>query len=49
MSGAVPTQIKLHQNSRLLEIHFDDATSYELPCEYLRVFSPSTEVRAVND
>ena len=49
MSGAVPTQIKLHQNSRLLEIHFDDATSYELPCEYRWVFSPSAEVRAVND
>lgn len=49
MSGAVPTQIKPHQKTRLLEIHFDDATSYELPCEYLRVFSPSAEVRAVND
>ena len=40
-----PTEIKLHQKSRLLEIAFDDGKRYNLPCEYLRVFSPSAEVR----
>lgn len=41
----LPTEIKLHQKSRLLEIAFDDGKRYTLPCEYLRVFSPSAEVR----
>jgi DUF971 family protein len=40
-----PTEIKLHQKSRLLEIAFDNGKRYSLPCEYLRVFSPSAEVR----
>ena len=40
-----PTEIKLHQKSRLLEIAFDDGQRFSLPCEYLRVFSPSAEVR----
>jgi len=40
-----PTEIKLHQKSRKLEIQTDDGVRYELPCEYLRVFSPSAEVR----
>jgi DUF971 family protein len=40
-----PTEIKLHQKSRVLEIAFDDGKRYSLPCEYLRVFSPSAEVR----
>ena len=40
-----PTEIKLHQNSRLLEVAFEDGTHFQLPCEYLRVFSPSAEVR----
>ena len=40
-----PTEIKLHQKSRFLEIAFDDGKRYSLPCEYLRVFSPSAEVR----
>ncbi len=40
-----PTELKLHQKSRVLEISFDDATCFLLPCEYLRVFSPSAEVR----
>lgn len=40
-----PTEIKLHQNSRVLEVHFEDGTHFQLPCEYLRVFSPSAEVR----
>jgi DUF971 family protein len=40
-----PTEIKLHQSSRLLEVAFEDDTRFQLPCEYLRVFSPSAEVR----
>ncbi|NIR60191.1 MAG: DUF971 domain-containing protein [Gammaproteobacteria bacterium] len=40
-----PTDIKLHQKSRQLEIAFEDGARFRLPCEYLRVFSPSAEVR----
>ncbi len=40
-----PTDIKLHQKSRYLEVAFDDGRHFDLPCEYLRVFSPSAEVR----
>lgn len=40
-----PTDIKLHQKSRLLEISFDDGATFQMPCEYLRVYSPSAEVR----
>ena len=40
-----PTEIKLHQQSRVLEIHFDDGFTCNLSCEYLRVFSPSAEVQ----
>lgn len=39
-----PSEIKLHQQSRLLEITFEDGTCYQLPYEYLRVYSPSAEV-----
>jgi DUF971 family protein len=41
----MPTEIKLHQKSRLLEIAFSDGQRFELPCEFLRVYSPSAEVR----
>jgi len=41
----VPTEIKLHQLSRRLEIAFDNGTRFELPYEFLRVYSPSAEVR----
>jgi DUF971 family protein len=37
-------EIKLHQQSRLLEIAFDDGSTFQLPYEYLRVYSPSAEV-----
>lgn len=40
-----PTEIKLHQKSRVLEIGFDDGKVFSLPCELLRVYSPSAEVR----
>lgn len=41
----LPVEIKLHQVSRLLEIAFDDGKTFTLPCELLRVYSPSAEVR----
>ena len=40
-----PTDIILHRASHKLEVAFDDGTRYELPCEYLRVESPSAEVQ----
>lgn len=40
-----PTEIKLHQKSRILEISFADGKTFQLPCEFLRVYSPSAEVR----
>ncbi len=40
-----PTEIILHQQSKKLEIAFDDGERYKLPFEFLRVFSPSAEVR----
>lgn len=40
-----PIDIKLHQKSRLLEITFDDHSHCMLSCEFLRVYSPSAEVR----
>lgn len=40
-----PTEIKLHQRSRVLELAFDDGFECNLTCEYLRVHSPSAEVQ----
>jgi DUF971 family protein len=40
-----PTEITLHSASRVLEIAFDDGRSFRLPFEFLRVYSPSAEVR----
>jgi DUF971 family protein len=40
---ANPTNIILHQLSNSLEIHFDDGKIFHLPCEYLRVYTPSAE------
>jgi DUF971 family protein len=40
-----PTNIKSRTKSRLLEVSFDDGSVFELPYEYLRVYSPSAEVR----
>jgi DUF971 family protein len=40
-----PSSIKLRTKSRVLEVAFDDGATYELPFEYLRVYSPSAEVR----
>jgi len=40
-----PTAILLHQKSRVLEIAFSDGKRFRLTCEFLRVYSPSAEVR----
>src|SRR5258705_13160711 len=40
-----PSAITLHQKSRVLEIAFTDGRTFKLPYEYLRVYSPSAEVR----
>jgi DUF971 family protein len=40
-----PTDIRLHQKSRVLELTFNDGAHFRLPCELLRVYSPSAEVR----
>ena len=45
MSDPVATEIKLRNRSRLLEVTFDDGARFELPFEYLRVSSPSAEVK----
>jgi DUF971 family protein len=40
-----PLGIKLHKRSRELELEYPDGERYSLSCEYLRVYSPSAEVR----
>jgi DUF971 family protein len=45
LSERIPTGITLHQKSRVLEIAFSDGRSFRLPYEFLRVYSPSAEVR----
>ena len=45
MAGVTATEIKLRKRSKLLEVAFDDGSRFELPFEYLRVFSPSAEVK----
>ncbi len=40
-----PTEITVHSGSRVLEIAFDDGNRFRLPFEFLRVYSPSAEVR----
>jgi DUF971 family protein len=45
MSAPQPTEITLHQASRILEMAFSDGETFRLPCEFLRVYSPSAEVR----
>ncbi len=45
MTQLIPTEIKMRQQSRLLDVTFQDGTTFSLTWEYLRVFSPSAEVR----
>lgn len=44
-TAPIPTAITLHQKSRLLEVAFSDGQTFKLTCEFLRVHSPSAEVR----
>ena len=44
-STPIPTEIKLHQQSKVLEISFGNGRAFRLSYEYLRVYSPSAEVR----
>jgi DUF971 family protein len=43
-----PTEIRLKQAEKVLEIDFDDGSRFRLPAEYLRVESPSAEVQGHN-
>ena len=45
MHASVPTEIRLRRAARVLEVSFDDGARYALPFEYLRVHSPSAEVK----
>jgi DUF971 family protein len=40
----VPKEIKLHKQSRILDITFSDGITFQFSCEFLRVYSPSAEV-----
>ncbi|MGH8199916.1 MAG: gamma-butyrobetaine hydroxylase-like domain-containing protein [Steroidobacteraceae bacterium] len=40
-----PLEIKVRRAARLLQVTFEDGSRYELPFEYLRVYSPSAEVK----
>ena len=44
-TAPVPVEIRLHQGSRTLEIGYANGERYTLDCEFLRVHSPSAEVR----
>ena len=44
-AARTPTEIRLRRQSRVLDVAFDDGQRFELPFEYLRVYSPSAEVR----
>lgn len=41
----VPTELKLHRKSGVLSVTFNDGKAFNFPCEFLRVYSPSAEVR----
>jgi|SRR5580658_9249063 DUF971 family protein len=45
MSGPLATEIRLRRLARVLEVSFADGSRFELPFEYLRVHSPSAEVK----
>jgi DUF971 family protein len=40
-----PTALTVHQQSRQLEVAFDDGASFSIPFELMRVYSPSAEVQ----
>ena len=41
----IPEELRLDRQARELHVRFDDGSQFVLPCEYLRVFSPSAEVK----
>ena len=41
----IPTNVVVHQQSKVLELSYEDGSSYRLPFELLRVLSPSAEVQ----
>jgi len=45
MNTPIPVAIELHRQSKTLDLRYADGSQYTLPCEYLRVYSPSAEVR----
>ena len=47
--AAVPVEIKLDASARRLELTYEDGTRFRLPCEYLRVYSPSVEVSGLGE
>ena len=45
IKAPLPQDIVVHQQSKVLELVYEDGRSYQLPFEFLRVWSPSAEVR----
>ena len=45
MTAPIPSKIHYHKKARELELSYADGESHRLPVEYLRVYSPSAEVR----
>ena len=43
--SSIPEELKLDRQARELRVSFGDGTQFVLPCEYLRIFSPSAEVK----
>jgi DUF971 family protein len=44
-SSPRPTALTVHQQSRLLEVSFDDGATFRIPFELMRIYSPSAEVQ----
>jgi DUF971 family protein len=45
MNQNIPKTLVAHQQSKVLELGYEDGSTYRLPFEFLRVLSPSAEVR----
>ena len=41
----IPSNLIVHENSKVLELQYENGKSYRLPFEFLSVYSPSDEVR----
>jgi DUF971 family protein len=41
----IPTNVVVHQQSKVLELTYENGNTYRLPFEFLRVVSPSAEVQ----